>query len=118
MLTAIRNFPEYAEPVTVEELIVGEVYFTCQFLDDEMYFPVVEPLVFLGRNCSPADVDANYFQDAESYRKGLRMLENSSTDGILIIQDSNSLKYIFHFEKMVDQILLCSKRRNSSSNAV
>lgn len=47
-----RTLKPYAEPVTVEKLKEGEVYFTIQFSasDRDGLFPIMETLVFSGFN--------------------------------------------------------------------
>ena len=61
-----------AEPISREVLKVGHVYFTLRFVDDEILIPILEPIVFIGRNLDPGDTDRVYFQDAVSYRDGVR----------------------------------------------
>src|SRR5258708_29857054 len=67
-----RELKPYSEPVRVEELQEGRVYFAVNFLDTAMLIPTMEPVVFIGRNLEPGDVERFYFQDADSYRQGIR----------------------------------------------
>lgn len=48
-----RALRSYAEPVSPGELKEGEVYFSLQFVDEEMLVPVMETWVFVGRNLDP-----------------------------------------------------------------
>ncbi len=68
-----RDLKSYAEPVSATDLRVGEVYFNVQFEDDKLHIPVVEPLIFLGRNLDEGDTNFLYFQDFESYAMGVRL---------------------------------------------
>lgn len=67
-----RELTTYAEPVSSSELREGEVYFAVNYVDDDMLIPVMETVVFIGRNLEPDDVGQVYFQDVESYREGVR----------------------------------------------
>src|SRR5438034_8625486 len=71
MLFEARELKSYAAPVSADELEVGTVYFTVQFLDDKMLVPTVETLVFVGWNLG-GDEGVAYFQNAESHRDGVR----------------------------------------------
>jgi len=75
MFYEAREIKPYAEHVNADRLEEGAVYFSCMFLDDgETGSPVLEPLVFIGRNLLPEDVHGIettvYFQDAHSYLRG------------------------------------------------
>jgi hypothetical protein len=39
------------------------------YADDEMLVPIMETVVFIGRNLEPNDVRQVYFQDVESHRE-------------------------------------------------
>ncbi len=56
MRFAGRDLKQYAEPVSASELREGSVYFTVQFADRDLLIPIVETLVFIGRNSSVDDV--------------------------------------------------------------
>jgi len=64
-----RQLKSYAEPVSVDSLSIGEVYFNVLFLDDDILIPITQPVVFVGKNLASGDTDSLYFQDAESYRE-------------------------------------------------
>jgi hypothetical protein len=70
MRFAERELKPYAEPVTPDQLRVGETYFGVHFLDEDGFVPVLEPKVFIGHNLEPEDKDELYFQDYASYRGG------------------------------------------------
>jgi len=50
-----RELKPYAEPVAASLLKQGEVYFSVQFADEDMLVPIMETLVFAGRNLDPND---------------------------------------------------------------
>jgi hypothetical protein len=58
-----RELKPYSEPVSPDELQIGETYFTVLFLDTNGDVPVLEPRVFIARNLEPADEEKLYFQD-------------------------------------------------------
>lgn len=107
-----RELKPYAEPVTPSALREGETYFMVQFVDVEMLVPVVEPVVYVGKNLEAEDVNQFYFQDASAFLAGVR-LENGVSDGALLYkQAEGEMSHVFEFEKGLNVILACSLRRN------
>src|SRR2546429_3188156 len=76
-----RELKPYAEPVSKSELRGGETYFAVNYVDDEMLTPVMETLVFIGRNLEPEDIGQAYFQDIESFREGIAYGWTATDDG-------------------------------------
>ena len=107
-----RDLKPFAEPVVSKGLREGEVYFSVTFVDDEMFIPALEPLIFAGRNLDPGDVGRVYFQDVESYRRGVRF-NTTSDESPAVFQsgDENSTLHIFEYERALDALLACSLRR-------
>lgn len=68
-----RDLKDYAEPVSLKALRINGVYFSVQFLDEEMLIPILNPLIFLGRNLCKGDHGLLDFQDFDSYRQGVRL---------------------------------------------
>ena len=66
-----RELSASAEPVSSTELQPGEIYFAVNFVDNEMLIPIMETLVFIGRNLEPGDIGKIYFQGIESHREGV-----------------------------------------------
>ena len=114
-----RELNQHSEPVPVECLRKGTTYFSLTFLDKEMLIPTLEPVVFIGRNLEPDDRDRFYFQDADSYRAGIRYHTNDDPvepDGP---NDANfycgaAPGHIFDFEHALDLLLVCSLRRKKA----
>lgn len=109
MLFEAREIPSYGEPVTAAALVVGEIYFSVQFIDDELLVPVMETLVFIGKDLIDGDSKGIcYFQDAESYRSGIRF---PSEEGGFYGQPADQLKHIFDYEKALERLMDTSVRR-------
>jgi hypothetical protein len=101
-----------AEPVSPHELKVGEVYFSVQFVDDDLMIPILEPLVFIGRELMLDDAGVVYFQDAEAYRDGVKFESAQSDDDLsLVVQNESEIKHIFKYDKALDVLQACALRR-------
>src|SRR5688572_12969866 len=92
-----RDVPAYAEPVEPASLVVGAVYFAVTYVDADLLFPIVEPRVFVGRNLAPGDSENHYFQDLESYQRGVRYPTGDGDDAA--IHHGDAVKHMFTFEK-------------------
>ena len=66
-----RDLKPYAEPVDARDLKEGQLYFSLGFLDEDLVIPTLAPVVFIGNGVESGE-DLLYFQDAESYREGIR----------------------------------------------
>jgi hypothetical protein len=121
-----RELTTYAKPVAGDALQVGTTYFSLTYLDDEMLVPILEPLVFIGRNLREGDVSQVYFQDAESYRRGITFdptddeaepITSSSAipagveRAVFYDAAQNDTTNIFEYEHALDELLKCSLRR-------
>jgi hypothetical protein len=69
---------DYAEPVEAKLLRKGEVYLSVQFADERMCIPIVETLVFLGKDVDGKGPELLYFQDVESHQQGIRRASRRS----------------------------------------
>jgi hypothetical protein len=113
-----REVKSYAEPVSATELQEESTYFSVQFVDDDMVVPIMLPLVFIGRNLNSGDVRRIYFQDAESFRRGIRYPSvPADSQAQFYEQDENELKHIFEFEHAIDVLIRCSIRRREGPGA-
>lgn len=104
-----RDLAPYAEPVDASTLAAGRVYFALGFLDTEMLIPSLEPVVFIGKGLEPGE-DLFYFQDAESYRRGVRY-DSQDADGEAVFTCGEKPSHIYKFEYALNQLMLCSLRR-------
>jgi hypothetical protein len=112
-----RELKPYAEPVTERELREGTVYFFVHFADEEMLIPTMEPFVYVGKNLESEDTDRIYFQDVESFSRGVRY--NTATDGddaVFQTGSQDELGHIFEYEHAIDQLLACALRRRKSEH--
>src|SRR5258708_37520781 len=101
-----RYLKPYAEPVSLVELKVGDVYFSVQYFEDEMRFPVVETLIFVGLNLEPEDDGRVYFQDVESYFAGVRYDTSIKDDSaVFYAQEEKYLNHIFQYENALNELL-------------
>lgn len=110
-----RILKPYAEPLSIDELEEGGVYFTIQYSgpDRDGLFPIVETLVFVGFNLDEEDVERRvYFQDLESYQAGIRYDEATAEDkASFYAQEPRHLNHIFKYENALNELLKCSLRR-------
>ena len=109
-----RELKEHSEPVAVERLREGTTYFSLSFLDKEMLVPTLEPVVFVGCNLEPDDEERLfYFQDADSYRAGIRYHANEpdADDADATFYSGAVPSHIFEYEHALDLLLVCSLRR-------
>ncbi len=107
-----RELKEYAEPVSAPELHEGEIYFAVNYVDEDMLIPVMETVVFIGRNLEPDDAGQVYFQDVHSYREGIRYGSDNG-DELAKFQtgSENEVGHIFEFERALDELMKCSLNR-------
>lgn len=107
-----RELKPYAEPFPTEELKVGETYFAVLFLDDDGVVPLLEPLVFVGRNLDDGDDGQIYFQDFDSYRRGVRF-ETAKSENEVIFHTGRE-KHVFDYEHALDVLMVCALRRRKT----
>ena len=115
-----RELKPYGEPVEPDDLREEEVYFSVQFADAELLIPMLEPLVFIGRNLENGDTElaANrtllYFQRFESYSVGVRYdaaADDHADD--FHVRGPEDVKHIYEYERALDVLLGCSLRRRN-----
>lgn len=113
MIFGPREVKDYAQPVEAAELCTGHVYFSVQFLDEEMLIPLLEPLVFVGNDIDEPGEGQSYFQDVESYSAGIR-IESSPPRDPLLLQcfPTKTLGNIYTYDHALDVLIGCWARRN------
>jgi hypothetical protein len=110
-----RELKPYAEPISADELHEGSIYFLVNFVDEEMLIPTMHTVVYIGENLEPGDHDQVYFQDIESYERGVRYRDGGDGDYALVQSGSkNELGHVFTFEHALDVLLSCSLKRRKS----
>lgn len=107
-----RKLKPYAEPISADELVEGRTYFLVNFIDKDGLIPTVETMVYVGKNLETTDTNQVYFQDVESYGRGIRY--GSTEDGECASFQTGSadeLGHVFDYEHALDVLLACSVRR-------
>jgi hypothetical protein len=122
MLFEARELKPYGEPVSTEDLKVGEVYFAILFFETDGVVPQMLPRVFIGMNLELGDENKYYFQDYPSYRRGVRF--DSAEDEAAIEDEARFFQPIFEtgvekrtytYEKALEILMYCSLRRRKPS---
>lgn len=109
-----RELPAHAEPLTAAEMKEGAVYFSVNYVDDKMLIPTIETLVFIGRDLEPDDSGQVYFQDIDSYQRGVRYEVADESDFARFSAGSeNEVNHIFEYERALEELMRCSVRRRS-----
>ena len=111
-----RDLKEYAEPISVGALEVGVTYFSVQFVDERGLIPVMETLVFVGRDVAEDGQVLLRFQDVESYHAGVQFDAPDTADAVFYSQPADHVKHIFEFDKALDRLLACSIRRSARND--
>ena len=111
-----RELPPYAEPLTADQLNVGDVYFVVTFADNEGLVPEMKAVVLAGTDLEGEGEGRLYFQDFASYQRGER---HSSPTGKVQMEFEtclpDDLGFVFSFERAVDVLLACSLKRRSAA---
>jgi len=105
-----REVKRFPEPVKGEDLQEGNVYFSVFFVDEEFLVPGLEPYVFVGRDLD-AEEAGLYFQDMDSYGRGIRYgVDTGGRRATLVIDSDDNLNH-FDYGEALEQLLACSLRR-------
>jgi hypothetical protein len=104
--------------VDASRLVVGRMYLAISYLDDDCLVPVVESLVFLGRNVDGEDEHALYFQDAESHREHGAFPNVQGGDARIVVTGPTPPPNLFELDGAVDELSRCAERtRRTRSSA-
>jgi hypothetical protein len=112
-----RELKPYIETVGPENLLVGQVYFSVSFVDNDMLMPILLSLVFVGRNLDPEDNDKYYFQDLCSFSAGVRY-ETVTEEEPATFHTGDIINSIQHYDQALDELLRCSIRRSEAGMKV
>ena len=111
LLFASREVSQDSEPVTADDLEVGQVYFDLGYADSDLLIPSMETLV-LKKTREKNGLRVFLFQTATAHFSGIEIEEAGSCEFPMLVEyDENSLNAIFDFEGMFEQFLICSLRR-------
>jgi len=114
-----RDLKTYAEPVSASDLREETVYFFLNYIDDQLLIPELTPVVFIGKNLHEGDSGTVYFQDAGSYRAGVRHSSSEARENAVFHSGSeNQVNHVFEYENALNLLLLCSIRRQREGNTL
>src|SRR5579863_673742 len=109
-----RDLTSYARPIDTNDLVPGETYFSIQYADDALLIPTIETMAFVGRNLEPNDRDFLYFQDAESYLKGMEYGSKPLKEIGFRPFREKGVKHLFEYASALDELMKCSLRRRAA----
>lgn len=111
-----REVSEDWEPLSADDLEIGNVYFDLGHADSDLLFPTLETLVLV-KISEKNDLRVFLFQTATAYFSEILTEDAGSYEYPMLFEyDENSLKSIFDFEKTLEQFLICSIRRDTAKN--
>ena len=111
-----RELKTHAEPISAEELKEGSIYFFVNFVDEEMLIPTMDTVVYIGENLEPDDEDRVYFQDIDSFNRGVRYDgEGDGEPALFQTGSKHEIGHVFTFEHALDVLLKCSLRRRKAT---
>jgi hypothetical protein len=113
-----RELPSRAVPASPGQLKEGSVYFSVNFIDREMLIPTMEAWVYVGRNLEPEDQGQLYFQDIESYRRGVSYQTAKEGDYVQFLLESEDSLYLFEFERALEELMRCLLRRREKEGVL
>ena len=112
-----RDLTSYAQPVEPGTLTPGETYFTIQYADSDLLIPIMETIVFVGRDLDPDDPGRLYFQDVECHRMGIKYGSGSWEETGFRTCREDGANYIFEFERALEELMKCSLRRHAAKSS-
>ena len=93
---------------------IGKVVFRVKYPDAAQRFPLVDTLVFIGRNLSDDDIgDTWYFQFAESYGKTGSALSSKGGDRRVVCVSTSELREMLDESGLAAEITAAASRRGS-----
>lgn len=112
-----REIKPYAEPITQSDLRIGHAYFSVTYADDDMLIPIVETVVFIGRNLESGESGQVYFQDINSYRRGVRYeAAGDESYAQFSTGSENEVGHLFEYEHALEELMRCSVRRREGNH--
>jgi hypothetical protein len=110
-----REIPTYAESVSANDLNQGEVYFSVQYADEGLLLPIMETLVFTGREKGEDGSVIYCFQDLTSHQQGIKRGSQEAERALFYFQHANQLRHIFEYDCALDELIRCSLRRQKEA---
>ena len=107
------ELPPYGEPVSPDEMRVGQVYFSLHFLDKDLLVPCLQPLIFLGVDLDGENKNERYFQDFNSHRAGVRYGGRRDGESACFeVCGPDGGNHIFDYEHALRLLMLCGLTRH------
>jgi hypothetical protein len=116
---AARELHPWLRTVRFDELVVHDVYYGIDYLDERLQLPHIRTLVYLGIDLCDGDKNKVYFQDLDSFAAGVTLADFeepvTSAHGSFYTGSSDHLGWIFNFEDALEELMRCSLRRQGTS---
>ena len=109
-----RELTSYAEPVSEDSLKEGQVYFSVQYVDENLLIPTMETLVFVGKHRSSDNKTRLRFQDIGSYEQGVRYDSARAKEAQFQTMTQKNINHIFEYEPALDELMRCALRRKKA----
>lgn len=84
-----------------------------QYADENLLVPIIETLVFAGKNLDNEHAELLYFQNAESYRQGIRYGSAEAENATFQLAREDKVNHIFEYERALDELMKCSLKRKN-----
>ena len=113
-----RTLKPYAEPIAQDRLVEGSVYFSVIYFDRDGLIPVITTWVYIGMRLDADDTeDLSYFQDVESYRRGVRYEPTEINRDSATFKSTSNLNCFFDYEPALNELLKCQLRRTKDEES-
>ena len=99
------------EPVAPSDLRKNHSYFMVTYVDEDMLVPIIQTLIYLGRNVTGQHPGFLCFQDAESFFDLGPYPQKKLGSGDLYVCPDEGLSGIFTLEKALRSLSRCVDRR-------
>lgn len=98
--------------MTSAELVVGQVYFSVSYVDDACCKPIVDSLVYIGKDIGGEVSGALYFQDLESFHHAGSVIDKPNNDATVIETEAEPPPNLFDLRGVLDELARCAARRD------
>jgi hypothetical protein len=96
--------------------IIGDVYYSVYFVDDELHYPFVGCYVFLGENLNRSESTRTwYFQDCESFARYGSFENDVDGDRQILGLTEDSVKNVISADQLMKELQEAALRRATKS---
>ena len=103
--------------IPASQLEVGRTYFSVAYTDKWMVMPVIDSLVFIGRDLRGKRDGTLYFQDAASHERDGPMPLRPSGNFNVVTTEPEPPPNLFDIDGVIDELSRCLARRNERLSA-